>query len=274
MVGSMRERLLGIITSIVVHSCVVSLLVAASFAVQDGPVKVVEVDFSLVRDESRDYSVTEVKKGAPKRSPGNAGGGTVSKRKAEAPRRSQRSPETLPVKGEAEASSVSTIVTVSDSSSEAAVDGVAGSYSDLSGTAGSSGSRGGSGAGGGSGGPAGGSGGGHSGHGGGLGGGRGAGFGPGEGLVEGGRDYSYIRDAVMRNIEYPDEAIRLGIEGRVLISFIVLENGTTSKIRVVAGSGSRLLDDSARKAVAITRINRRVPYRVVVHLPITYKLQG
>jgi len=78
----------------------------------------------------------------------------------------------------------------------------------------------------------------------------------------------------MKNIRYPDEAMRLGIEGKVLLSFIVLENGRTGSIEVIGSSGYRLLDQSAKEAVALTRIGRKVPYRVVVRLPITYRLQG
>jgi TonB family protein len=60
----------------------------------------------------------------------------------------------------------------------------------------------------------------------------------------------------------------------VLVSFKVLENGRTTEVKVVRSSGSRLLDRSATEAVARTRVNRKVPYRVVVHLPITYRLRS
>lgn len=92
--------------------------------------------------------------------------------------------------------------------------------------------------------------------------------------VAGGEDYSYIRNAVMENIRYPERARRLGIEGTVLISFVVLEDGTTSGIRVIDSSEYRLLDDSARDAVARTRITRKMPCRIAVCLPILYRLRG
>jgi periplasmic protein TonB len=95
-----------------------------------------------------------------------------------------------------------------------------------------------------------------------------------ESLAEGSENFNYIRDAVMKNIRYPDRARRLGFEGKVLLSFIVLENGTTSEIRVIQGSCYRILDESAKEAVAETHMTRTVPYRIVVRLPITYKLQG
>jgi len=95
-----------------------------------------------------------------------------------------------------------------------------------------------------------------------------------EGWAEGSENYNYIRDEIMKNIKYPDKARRLGIEGRVLLSFIVLENGTMSNINVINSSDYRLLDESAKEAVAGTRVTKKLPYRVIVRLPITYKLQG
>ncbi|MBA4390355.1 MAG: hypothetical protein C0399_05400 [Syntrophus sp. (in: bacteria)] len=93
-------------------------------------------------------------------------------------------------------------------------------------------------------------------------------------LLSSSKDYTYIRDAVMKNIRYPERARRMGFEGKTVLSFIVLENGATSDIKVHKSSGYRLLDESAKEAVAETHITKKVPYRVVVHLPITYTLQA
>ncbi|MBU4143280.1 energy transducer TonB, partial [Patescibacteria group bacterium] len=95
----------------------------------------------------------------------------------------------------------------------------------------------------------------------------------GETMLEEGKDYNYIRHAVMKNIGYPERARRMGFEGKTLLSFMVLENGTTSQIKVEKSSGYRLLDDSAIEGVARTVISQKVSYRVVVRLPITYRLQ-
>ena len=104
------------------------------------------------------------------------------------------------------------------------------------------------------------------------GGGRDKGIG-GEIILEEGKDYNYIRHAVMKNIGYPERARRMGFEGKTLLSFMVLENGTTSQIKVEKSSGYRLLDDSAIEGVARTVISQKVTYRVVVRLPITYRLR-
>ncbi|NMC74570.1 MAG: energy transducer TonB [Geobacteraceae bacterium] len=95
-----------------------------------------------------------------------------------------------------------------------------------------------------------------------------------ESWMEGGKNYNYIRDEILKRIRYPDKARRLGLEGRVLLSFTVLENGTVSEIQVLKSSDYRLLDEAAKEAVAGTRIRKPLPYRVIVHLPIAYRLQG
>jgi len=263
----MRETRLGTIISVAVHSCVIPLLVAASFTVDNRSVKVVEVDFSLIKDQAGEHSVPEVKKEVIKTRPQIRGDGGAPKRMAKPARPARENSETLPVKEQVEPPPAPTIVTASDVEAETVIHGVAATYADATGEVttlqlhGGTAERTSAG-----------------GQGGGWGGGKGTGQGTGQGagtsLSEGSRDYAYIRDAVMKNIKYPDEAIKMGIEGRVVISFIVLENGIMSAIKVVTGSGCRLLDDSAREAVAITRIYRKVPYRIVVLLPITYKLHG
>jgi periplasmic protein TonB len=111
-----------------------------------------------------------------------------------------------------------------------------------------------------------------------VGGGGGGGGGPGNGLtqgeaVQGGSDYYYIRDTVIKNIRYPERARRMGLEGKVVLSFIVLENGATREVKVINGSGFDVLDESAKQGVEKAVMHKRMPHRVMVTLPITYKLQ-
>ena len=96
---------------------------------------------------------------------------------------------------------------------------------------------------------------------------------PGGGINQGGSDYYYIRETVMKNIKYPERARKMGQEGRVVLSFIVLENGATSEVKVTSSCGYRLLDESAKEGVTNTTIHKKVPYKVMVTLPITYRLQ-
>lgn len=260
----MRESWPAIIVSVALHACVILLVIAASVAFDNRPAKIVEIDFTLIKDQAAEQPTLEItKQGITRGRPARRGGGAP--KKIEEPARSTPvNAAALPAGEQTERSAAPTPVTVSDPQSETIVHGVAAN----SASSGAGGSVQGHGSTTGSGGY------GQGGSRGGSGGGHGGGQGSGAGLAEGGRDYNYIRDAVMKHIKYPDEAIRLGIEGKVVISFIVLENGTTSTIKIVSGSGYRLLDESAREAVAITRIRKKVPYRVIVHLPVMYKLQG
>jgi periplasmic protein TonB len=274
----MKERNLGTIISVAVHLCAISLLMVPSLAVQNRPINVVMIDFSLANGPFK------------KVSPSNGEAIRIKERKLlqknqKAPgkvagpdRPIRENPTNEQAKVQVIFSTGTTVATTSDTPNETAIRSAPETFADLSigipssvqgksilvgvaathagysesigtfpvqsgsavGTAGSD-QRGGEGR---------------------------------ESLAEGGKDYNYIRDAIMKNIRYPESARKWGFEGKVLLSFIVLENGTTSEIKVIGSSGHRLLDESAKEAVAETRITRDVFYRVIVRLPITYRLQG
>lgn len=52
---------------------------------------------------------------------------------------------------------------------------------------------------------------------------------------------------------YPQEAIARGLEGEVLVLIVIDENGHVSGARVEQGSGHRILDDAALRAVRSLR---------------------
>ena len=52
---------------------------------------------------------------------------------------------------------------------------------------------------------------------------------------------------------YPEEAIARGLEGEVLVLIIIDENGAVTAARVEQGSGHRMLDDAALRAVRSLR---------------------
>ena len=87
------------------------------------------------------------------------------------------------------------------------------------------------------------------------------------------RNYSFIRDRIIQNIIYPERARRMGWEGRVTLSFTVNENGSIGDIKIINGSGFPVLDENARDAVAKTNFKRKVPVRLVVLLPVEYRLR-
>jgi protein TonB len=52
---------------------------------------------------------------------------------------------------------------------------------------------------------------------------------------------------------YPEEAIARGLEGEVLVLIIIDESGRVTAARIEQGSGHRILDDAALRAVRSLR---------------------
>jgi protein TonB len=87
------------------------------------------------------------------------------------------------------------------------------------------------------------------------------------------KTFRHIRDGVMKNVTYPEKARRKGLTGKILLSFMVTEGGSTHDIRVINSSGFSELDDSAKEAIARTKFSQKIPYRLFVILPIEYRLE-
>jgi len=250
----MKKNCSGTGISVVVHACIVILLMAVSFTGQERQVKVVEIDFSLTKYPSSSGGYApKIEKSTIGNKPRTFKAEKVAGKPAE-----QDNLANIPVKEQAEPPPVAAVVTASDNQGETVIHGTPATYTNYSGSGTSLHSR--------------------AGYAGGTegvggGGGRGTGNGNGEFILEEGNDYNHIRDAIMKNIEYPEQARKMGFEGKTLLSFIVLENGTISRIKIVKTSGYLLLDESAKEGVARTVISKKVPYRVIVQLPVIYKLR-
>ena len=239
------------------------LLVAISFTAMPKQAKVVEVDFSLVQDRPKVLSAPEVREKPAARMTQPLKNAVAPEKSLKPGRPLQESREAVPAKKAADPPPEPILVTASDEHGETVVGGVEATYTDASGLDSTLQSHGGT-----AGGTKGGS------EEGGDRTGRGQEPNPGAGaLLPGSKDYAYIRDEVMKNIKYPERARRSGFEGKTIVSFVVLESGATSEIKVVKGSGYGLLDESAKEGVAKTLISKKVPYRVLVVLPVVYRLR-
>lgn len=79
------------------------------------------------------------------------------------------------------------------------------------------------------------------------------------------------------SIEYPDQARRAGIEGRVYVQFIVNEEGQVEDPQVIRGIGGGA-DEEALRAVRQAQfrpgMQRGRPVRVQYSLPIVFQLQN
>lgn len=86
-------------------------------------------------------------------------------------------------------------------------------------------------------------------------------------------DYGYVREAIMKNIVYPEKARRMGWEGRVILSFIINEKGFINDVKVLKSSGYTLLDEAAKEAVfKINQLKKRQE-RMMVQLPVEFRLK-
>jgi protein TonB len=85
-------------------------------------------------------------------------------------------------------------------------------------------------------------------------------------------NFSFIRDTVERNINYPDIARRMGWEGKVLVTFLVYTDGHVENIRVIRSCGFKALDKNAIKTIKRCAPFPKPPLRAEVTLPITYRL--
>ncbi|HEY5577053.1 MAG TPA: energy transducer TonB [Deferrimonas sp.] len=85
-------------------------------------------------------------------------------------------------------------------------------------------------------------------------------------------DFTWIRDAIQHAIAYPATARRMGWEGKVVVAFQLLPDGSVRDVRVVQGSGHAALDRGAIDAVRNASPFTRSPIEAEVITPIVYRL--
>jgi len=61
--------------------------------------------------------------------------------------------------------------------------------------------------------------------------------------------FNRIKQAIEQNWEYPELALRYGLQGRLSLEFAVDANGQLEQLRIIRSSGSQLLDDEALRAI-------------------------
>jgi len=85
-------------------------------------------------------------------------------------------------------------------------------------------------------------------------------------------DFAWIRDAIQHAIAYPATARRMGWEGKVVVAFQLLSDGSVRDVRVVEGSGHAALDRGAIDAVRNASPFPRSPVEAEVITPVVYRL--
>lgn len=86
-------------------------------------------------------------------------------------------------------------------------------------------------------------------------------------------NFAYIRDKILENVRYPDEARRKEWQGKVLLSFIIMADGSVKALRVVQSSGYKMLDRSAIETVRDAAPYPRPPGEAQIVIPVSYRLE-
>ena len=83
--------------------------------------------------------------------------------------------------------------------------------------------------------------------------------------------FAYIKKMIEKEFVYPRIARRRGLEGKVVVSFVICEDGSVHGVKIIESSGHKILDKNA-----IACIKRATPFppppaRAELVFPIIYK---
>jgi protein TonB len=84
--------------------------------------------------------------------------------------------------------------------------------------------------------------------------------------------FLYIKDDIQKNITYPRLARKMGWEGKVVVSFVICEDGTVINIKIVKSSGFALLDKNAVESIKKAVPFPSPPVRAELVVPVSYRL--
>jgi len=85
--------------------------------------------------------------------------------------------------------------------------------------------------------------------------------------------FTYIRDLIIQHLTYPRLAQRMGWSGRVVLAFVVVEDGTVRSIHVKESSGYPALDNSAVQTIKNVAPFPRPPVAAEIVMPVLFRLQ-
>jgi protein TonB len=84
--------------------------------------------------------------------------------------------------------------------------------------------------------------------------------------------FAYIRDLITKQLAYPPMARKMHWSGKVVVAFIVAEDGTVHNVRVLETSGFPILDRSATETVQNVAPFPKPPVRAEIVVPVHFKM--
>ncbi|MFZ4857641.1 MAG: energy transducer TonB family protein [Desulfuromonadaceae bacterium] len=85
--------------------------------------------------------------------------------------------------------------------------------------------------------------------------------------------FAYIRDLIVTRLTYPQVARRMGWSGRVVVMFVVAEDGSVRSLRIKESSGYPVLDNSAMETVKKVAPFPRPPVAAELVMPVQFTLE-
>ena len=86
------------------------------------------------------------------------------------------------------------------------------------------------------------------------------------------KHFQYIKETIQKEICYPGIARKMGWEGKVVVSFVVKENGDIEDMKIVQSSGYQALDKNAMTTIKKAAPFPSPPITAEVIIPVTYCL--
>lgn len=86
-------------------------------------------------------------------------------------------------------------------------------------------------------------------------------------------DFASIRELIVSHLSFPSAARRMGMTGKIIVSFLLIEDGGVENIHVVQSSGYAMLDDHVVNTIRTTAPFPKPPARVQLVLPIVFHLK-
>jgi len=86
-------------------------------------------------------------------------------------------------------------------------------------------------------------------------------------------NFEYVRRLIMNNLSFPATARKMGLTGKIVVSFLLREDGQVEDIVIVSGSGHEILDNNVVAAIRRVAPFPRPPVRAQLVLPIVYNLK-
>ena len=84
--------------------------------------------------------------------------------------------------------------------------------------------------------------------------------------------YTYIRDLITNRLVYPPLARKMNWGGKVILAFVITEEGAVHSIRILESSGFRILDKIAVETVRSVAPFPKPPGRAEIVVPINFRM--